>query len=491
MSESDAEEIERILQPSNLIVKDIKVLYLPFDTETEEQFSPSQQENLFGTPPHIVTLFQNSLLHICWHDSENKIFNITRIMLEEIISESVPSNNTSNKNERRFTMEIEESIPTTISVKMPFPKFGGCTIDEEENYYVLFAKNNSDGDFSPNLRLIKYNKSGREIGKFEPDISRNGYDVMKPIDAVTSKIVYGNGMVAIHLGKTQHKNQRDGLNHQSAILIVVNAKTLKEDKKLSTNWTASHSFDQRLIFDGEEFVSLDMADNYPRGFSIKKAGKDSKVIFTYKTQHFPDKKSYNDNNTYSELGGVVVLNDGYIILGSSEKSFDNSKAKVYLNDPRNLFIIKVVKDFELKPDIKKNGNIQKNMVSSEVVISKGENWEEIGFYDFNGNYNLQKKIGIIWLTNYKVLEENALRPKLIAKNNEEEFVVLWEKWSKDYFKSAYYSIIDREGKIIKDSIKLGGIRLPRSDEPISVNQKIIWVIGKKQEKLLRIYILDP
>lgn len=464
---SEAEEIEKAILPEAVSVKEIDVNGFPFDTDFKEQVLPNSHQNIYGSPPHIISLFGNGLGHICWEDVKENSVNITVL----------------NSN-----LEIQN----TFQFKSSMPKFGGCAIDDKGNYFVLFAKDNKDGDFSSNIRLVKYDKAGKELSSFEPVIDRKGFDVMIPISAATSKLSYGNGKVAIHMGKTQHKNVRDGLNHQSAIFIVVDSETMKQDEKLSSTWMASHSFDQRISFDGKDFLTLDLADNYPRGFAFRKSGsKSSRVIFTYKTKHNSGGKSSNDNRTYSELGGFVSTNKAYLVLGSSEKSFSNEKAIDNLNESRNLFLLLVAKDFDTKKIPEKSGKAQNNMVSKEVVISKGEDSSEIGFYDFGGGFNQQQRRGVIWLTNYSDKEkENAARPKIVYLS-EDKILILWENWSSSSFNSTKYMIVNSNGKILKKETDLGSLRLGRADEPILIENKVIWVTGKESKQKLKIISLSP
>lgn len=302
---------------------------------------------------------------------------------------------------------------------------------------------------------------------------------MKPIEAGTSRVVYGNGKVAVHLGKIQHKNKPDGLNHQSGILFIVNSDTMEFLKDESQTWTASHSFDQRMIFDGTDFVNLDLADAFPRGIQITKK-KTGRLIFTYKAGKMYQK-------TFTELGNLISLPDGYLVLASSEKDFNPSNAEIYLNDSRNLFLLKVAKDFnEVKVDQK-----TPYVISKDVVISNGENSSEISFVDYSGKKFPQKRIGINWLTNFQKKEsENALRPKLVQLE-ENKFLALFEKWTANSYLTTEYIEFNSDGKILHEAIDLGSARLNRKDDPVLINGNVVWVSGKKDRRELKVFVLRP
>jgi hypothetical protein len=460
LSTNDSNELEKSILPSEVSTKELSADATPFDTEFNEQDSPNSFQSLYGSVPRFVMFKKENQFGVCYQDIKTN-----DILIQEFNS--------------------KDEVINKLKIKSQFNLFAGCTVDENENYYILVAKENKEGDFSSNLRLLKLNKKGKELGRFEPNIDRNNFDIMKPMSSSSSVLVYKDNLVGILIGKTQFKG-KDGLNHQSSVFIAVNTKTMKLEETISQKWIASHSFDQKLIHDGNHFISLDLADNFPRGFSFRKIGKGNPaVVFTYKTKHNSNNTS-NDNRTYSELGGILNLDSSYLVLGSSEKNFDNSKTNENLNDSRNLFILEIAKDFETKEIIGKSGKKQNHIVNPEVVISKGEDSKEIGFYDYSGNLNLQKRIGIIWLTDYANKKtENARRPKLIPISNN-RILILWEKWSDSKFISTEYRILEKTGKIHAQK-NLGSIRLTRTDSVIEWQNNILWFIGNENRKMLKLY----
>jgi hypothetical protein len=453
--DSETASIERASFPENLSVFTIGVAGEPFDSWAEEQgISPDSHAEMTGTPPHIVNYSDGKKLTVAWMES-----NGTKVHIQEFGNDFEPE---------------REVIYNTS-----FPIFGGFTKDNKGNYFLVVAKKNRDGEFSPNIKLVKLDPKGKELKSFSPNIDRENFDVMFPIEAGTSRVVFGNGKVAVHLGKTQHKNKKDGLNHQSGILFIVNSDTMEFLKDESQTWTASHSFDQRMIFDGTDFVNLDLADAFPRGISITKK-KSAKLVFTYKAGKMYQK-------TFTELGNLVSLPDGYLVLGASEKDFDPANAEVYLNDSRNLFLLKVAKNFpEIKVETK-----SPYIISKDVVISSGDDSSEISFVDYAGKKFPQKRVGVIWLTDFKNKStENILRPKLI-QIEEDKFVAVFEKWSANSYLTTEYLIFNSSGKVIQNPIDLGSARLNRKDDPVFLNGKIIWTSGKKEKNELKVFVLKP
>ncbi len=464
-----ASTVERYSIDSRVTYNAIPVDGSPFDADKFDQISPESWKNNYGTPPRIVAEVYNDTLSICWDDNNNGLIRINEV-------------------DRQF-----KPIRSLV-IKKNYPIFGGFTRDDKGNFYLVFGKNNDDGDFKSNISIVKYDKNGMQIGNYAVPIDRKNFDVMKPVDAATSNIKFSNGMIAVHMGKTQHTNLSDGLNHQSAIFIVLNADTMKLIRERSSFNIASHSFDQRLIPYEDTFVSLDLADGYPRGINISKNNYGSRVIFTYKTRHEAelknDSKWSNDNCTYTDLGGVQPSNTGFVVVGSSELSYENRYASRILNDPRNIFMLLVNRDFYKQPLIEIDNKPQPNIVNDRVVVSKGSDSELFHFYDYSGRLNFQKRVGVVWLTGYDDMsQENALRPKVVRIADDRYFII-WELWNYYKYRSTRYMVINESGQILVPETDIGNIRLNRADQPVFFDGKILWVTGNFKRKELNIYSID-
>lgn len=391
-----------------------------------------------------------------------------------------------------------------LTLDADWPLFGGWARDNSGKLYAVQAKRNKDGDFSSNVKVVQYDENGRPLKTFYlPTDNTKGYDVMDPIipDA-TSRIIWAGGKLCVHLGKTQHKNKADGANHQSGIVFTLDAETMKLIPEQSATWTGSHSFDQRILFDGTHFVLADMCDNFPRGIRLSQAGGDGRVVFTYKTHygataakrgHKVLKPGFwsNDTLTYTELGGLAESDHGYLVLGSSEKSFENADAKTDLNDSRNLFFVQVVKDFLSVPKIQRDGKDQECIVSEPLVLSRGESSPEIYFYDYGGGKNYQRRVGVDWLTDYHdVKKTNAVKPKLVPLGGG-RYVALWEQWTDREYITTWYLVFRQDGSVETPMTDLGPCRLSRADEPVLSNGIVVWAFPEPTRGRVAIYRLTP
>lgn len=215
-------------------------------------------------------------------------------------------------------------------------------------------------------------------------------------------MAYKNGQVALFFARRLNKS-KDGLNHQSGWAVLFDAKTLNVTKNFGQ--TSGHSFDNFLSTNtAGEFVGIDLGDNYPRGIHLHKFATSSdriqdRVVYSFKTYHgtkgtSPAGRPYprydeistaqqtfykwsNDNGTYTELGGVVEVSDGYLVIFAGEpdprgKSINNARATgEKFCDARNLGFVKVRKDYENAQSLQ------------EAIISQGIS-EKGTFYDFGG-----------------------------------------------------------------------------------------------------------
>lgn len=257
-----------------------------------------------------------------------------------------------------------------------------------------------------------------------------------------------NGKVAVMIGRIMLQSG-DGLNHQGGIALVYNGTTLALEK----NWgqTSGHSWESFLTSNANgQFLGIDLGDNYPRGIHLHKftgTAKSSQVISSFKTAHgttaqSPDGTTYpvytaisgggtsfyqwsNDNRTYTELGGVAQTASGYSVNFVGERSpggrlLDNSRVGGALNDPRNVGFITVIENFQ-------SASGSGSQVSDDLVVTSGLA-ETAGFYNFGGGWTPQRNAGVVWLTNYTTLAQNASRLKMTPRPDG-NLTMLWELWT--------------------------------------------------------------
>ena len=146
---------------------------------------------------------------------------------------------------------------------------------------VLAAKKYDTGTKNGGLNIYQYSTSGASIAWNAAD---------NTLGLVISRTMTKGG---------------DGLNHQGAIAVVIDANNMNVLKNYGQ--TSGHSFGNSLHTGSNgKFVGADMGDNYPRGINLfdfsKSDYKKSKVVYTFKTKHCTKFPCYGKNPAvYKEI----------------------------------------------------------------------------------------------------------------------------------------------------------------------------------------------
>lgn len=238
------------------------------------------------------------------------------------------------------------------------------------NLYVVYGReaNTSSStvvaDKYPTMALVKYDKQGKIVGQLELASAENNhstdwsYGTYLPFyPNCNCSLAVNDGIIACFFGKQMFNN------HQSSSIFFVDADTMEwvsniyyaseEDKakyKNVVNYYNSHSMAERIIptSDGG-FLLVDSSDGTYRGLLVTKIYKDANGNFQRKTSkmiHYreggPDTHGYN--NTYSLVGNVIELSDGYMYVGALEKTLSMSYGNK-VNESWNIMVQKYSKDF--------------------------------------------------------------------------------------------------------------------------------------------------
>jgi hypothetical protein len=288
----------------------------------------------------------------------------------------------------------------------------------------------------------------------------------------------------------------DGLNHQGAIAVVFSAR----DPAMFKNFgqITGHSFGNLVTVNSRgEFLGIDLGDCYPRGIHLHKftsRKKTSRLVFTYKTAHATSPRNdspvyeqistggktfyqwSNDNNTYTELGGAVEGRLSYSVIFSTDRSLegrvlDNSRAIRGCDDPRDLAMIRVIKDFDRAP-----GGITKGDAIL-AGIPEGTTVETGGFFNFAGKWSPQRVAGVIWLTKHRQGEEaHAPQPFRLPDGT---ILILWEKTGPDG-PAVCSTRVTEAGKIVSTASRPGlELRFNREGHMIALGDCVYLLATEK------------
>ncbi|GEM_PF-2921705 len=363
------------------------------------------------------------------------------------------------------------------------------TADPRGNLIHLMIEASRAGaqdDASLRAALYLAAADGKPLRETALDTSQDQLNVTDYGGRWTGSMAFFKDTACLILPRRMHRSE-DGLQHQSAVAAAFGA-DLSRFQILGQ--TSSHSFGNLLTVNSSgEFIGLDLGDNFPRGLHLHRLGRASRassVIFTYKTAHatepgngFPayteisgkGRKFYkwsNDNDTYTELGGIVETKSSYVVVFSADRSpdgkvLDCSRIGVP-DDPRDLAMLRVVKNFE-----RGTGGTQ---VADALMaaLPPGAAAETGGYFDFGGRWVPQRITGVQWLTHH-ASGEGAHAPQL-ARRRDGSLLILWEK-SGPQGRSLRATTVDESGKKPSEEIDLGvDLRLVPEGVPLRIGDRV-------------------
>jgi hypothetical protein len=381
----------------------------------------------------------------------------------------------------------------------------GCTDASGNLCYVEIQKVPANRSAADPLKAVLHAASGegKPLGELPLDTSQKALNVWNYGGRWVASMTSVNGAFALILPRTMYQSP-DGLNHQGAIAIVFPPNDPAKYKNFGQ--ITGHEFGNVLSVDSRgEFLGMDLGDCYPRGVGLHKFTNNqmvSRVVFTFKTQHSTsprngspkydeistDGKTYykwsNDNNTYTELGGAVEGRVSYSVIFSTDRStagrvLDNSRAFHGCDDPRDLAMVRIIKDFEKAP--------HGNEVSDAILAGgrpAGSTFETGGFFNFAGNWTKQRETGVIWLTHHKS-GEAAHAPHPI-RLHDGSILILWEKTSPEG-RSFCATNVSEDGTLLCEAASPGStLHLNREDAIIPANGRDFFLATDKSDNTERL-----
>jgi hypothetical protein len=478
-----APNIEGAVVRSNGLMKIKKFRYTIsgqiFDSKTGFNVSPASWNNIYSFARQFFIVYNaTQQIGVIWQSKADNKINLTWITRKGFNTLSLP--NSQNETLAAATFDGNGSL-----------------------FYLTVQAGNGAPNTARSTTLYKVNESGSLLTSRSLDSSKTGLNMVEFFKVASLK--YANGSLGLMLARRMHQGG-DGLNHQGAIAVVFDANTLVQ--KVNWGQTSGHSFEHVLTTNAEnDFLAIDLGDNYPRGVNLHRFNpnkKTSAVVYTFKTQHgtsptSPAGATYplyaaistnlqkfyqwsNDNNSYTELGGVIDNLDGYSVLFAGEpdangNALNNARVSNILNDARNIGLVKVNRNFPYQ-----SGNV----VSDSLVLSSGK-VETGGFYTFGGGWSAQKNTGVVWLTHYLNKNKTNVSRLKAVKLAENKILLLWEVWNPTNYVNTSAMIVDSVGTVLNAPFVLSThLRLSRSDDPFVVGNSVYIASGNQTESKLEL-----
>lgn len=353
----------------------------------------------------------------------------------------------------------------------------GLAIDGAGNRYYATGVDESDvvdpdypplDTYRPNIvRVVKLNAAGDVLFNIDLDTARHAFDsnaemIINPMVAASSRLaVGGNEIALVHGINTDPDWNIGGARHQKALSTRLDASS-GDITRVSSIWV-SHSFDQRLLYDGQGIIEQHLGDAFPRYLVFGREHAAHSL--------FHIKGDLGANETHTRLGNIALIeNDptyGYLALFVTENSSETDEA---ISGPRNLAIVRVNSS---------DNSIDPSLPDSLTVMSSGTQYTN----------------RLRWLTSYTAVSNlHAERPKLIAIGGG-QYIVLWEQWlsdnGADSFNGVYGLVIDAEGNILQPATLLTNEHhLHRGDDAFLLDGRAAWMTGNAAQQTLTIHLVD-
>jgi hypothetical protein len=430
----------------------IAALGRPFSTNSSDLTGPSSWATQYGKSPEIIPSSDGNSLDVLFQDQDSgALAYVVRI---------VQSGNS-------YVVQAAYEVESLGRVM-------GFTKDSSGNYYVATGVDEDsvvNASYPPNdihrqdiVRIVKFDTSGCVLMESDVDIERgnasSGSEILvNPMVAASSRLAWGGDRLAlVHGHNTEPDANIGGTRHQKAITTHINALTGAATRTASM-WV-SHSFDQRVLYDGTGFVELHLGDAYPRYVALGRytsAGGSG----PYPVYHI--KGELGANNTYTRLGGIVQTTDatyGYLALFATERSTTASTSSI--GGTRDLALVRIEGNFASQntSDVIIEGAA--TGASSQTVTSSGTS---------RTNY-------VRWLTNLGA-QVHAERPRIVHIGGG-EYVVLFERWSGDgaTFDGTFALLVSGAGAVLAGPTEVpGDYHLGRGDDIATLGGRAVYVTG--------------
>jgi hypothetical protein len=462
------------LKVSLLATTAIATMGTPFDTDGDDT-SPWSRSTNYGSAPEIVALPDGENVDVLWQDHS---------------SDPKGNQDDPNKNAKKaFVVHIEKgaagyAVTRAYQVDQ-LAHIMGLAKDELGNYYVATGVD-EDADLTPTVpaegmhrpgivKLIKFDQNGCKLLEIDADVEREKADaesepIINPMVAATSRLAYHGGRLALLHGINTGYDANVDARHQKALTTHFDAMT-GAVTRASSMWV-SHSFDQRLFWDGIGFTELHLGDAYPRAIALGRFNDAQDGTETYEL--FKPKGEEGANDTYTRLGGIAPIatgDFGYLVVFSTDRGAETA---AILNGTRDVAFVRVSRGFA---EMDETGSTYVDGNATQSVTSSGE--------------PVSNKLS--WLTDYAADSAQADRPR-VAAAGAEQFVVLWERWTgtsdqQSQFDGLHGLVLGADGLVKVAPKLLGQQHLSRGDDVVPLGARAAFVSGSAASKKLSLNLI--
>ena len=364
------------------------------------------------------------------------------------------------------------------------------------------------------IRLVK--PDGELVCESPVDMGPGAFSWYTPYGR--GNMAYANGGVSVILPRTFCNGDPTGkaAHHQGAVTATFTADL---SRVAIFGNSASHSLGNILSSAStNDPLGLELGDCFPRSLQLHKFmirrdvppngqpnqpppfTRVSKTIYNYICHQItigePGKemKVSHDGNTYTELGGVAEGQLSYSVVFAADRSpegrtldYDRVGKE---GDPRDLALLRVVKNFEAVPG---GYDVQDALMVPSITpdVPQPAPVETGEFRVFTGEVCRQRNTGLIWLTNYGP-NERAHAPHIVRRRDG-NVLVIWEKTGgTEGGRSLWAMVIQESGQKVVQPVCLGvDLEMDREDPVVRVGNRAYFLARDRRTNAVQLcWFLD-
>ncbi len=342
-------------------------------------------------------------------------------------------------------------------IDMKLSVFGGFFAGEKYNY-IVEGENNADED--PNKEVFTVIRYTKDWSSWKSK-SLVGINTQYPFDAGSCDMTEYGGKLYIHTCHQMFKSS-DGLNHQANMSFILDEENMIFDSYYTTVYQNnvfgyfSHSFDQRIINDGEKIYIYDHGDAIPRALGLKCYDPSTRDFKSSKIVDIPG--SYGANYTSITTGDMTYSADN-IIIGAKMADLSGGTLDNH-TDLKDIYLL----------------------VTPKSSIGQNSNAKTIKLTDYAG------KTG---------LDINRNSAPHITKVSDDKFIVMWKEstgslnwWSSSDTKvRVKIAVVDGNGRLEGSIMENTDIELSDCEPILCSDGNVRWYANSDGKA--KIYVLDP
>lgn len=468
--------------------------FIPFDTAA----SGTEQTRFYSHRPEVVGRFSNNTLYVAYNKyAGNQANGVGLTAL------SVNGNSLQKSWDRALPLDLVGGIAATSDAVY------SLSVKSEHLLFDMSANN-----FRPNVAVMqRYDRKGNAV--WTRDINSQQYlgsqydqqkgeakAIYSPMNTGTAALAAGNGSLAAVMASNTLPDIPINSRHQRAQFLAVGMDGSGRGTSDESSWR--HSFDQRVVFDGTDFVIADLAD---AGWYMAGPGITLRKLNPSTGQPSPEwlnqgvyvyvragEKS-GGNYTFTSLGGVVASQRGYAVVFTSEKNNHTAAGRdgwqSPVVEPRNLGLVHVVRDFDARQKRDFSANTLIDVQQNGIVDSQGSSSGLVSRPDKTDHRF--RSAGVVWLTSLPN-GVSAERPKVV-KLGGNELLVLWEEWTyagkQLSWQSTKAMLIDEYGSVLRPAATINSRLNPSgADVPFEMNGRAAWITGDGSRRQLTLHQID-